>query len=125
MKVQLLTSLLKNDRKKFNLILSDGTIKIVDLYQIVMRALSGLSNSDKITVDQIEHYIYNMKIEYGNQDKGKIRKSDIIRILNILSSIAADMNKADPIIEYKDPEKTVYMYDSFFSFNLKFHYRNE
>lgn len=110
------------ERANYELSINGGEKKVVDLYKIIMMALGALANADKITVDDIHNTIDAMDIHRTGDGKTTLRASDITGTLKKISRMAAEINTKDPVIEYKELEKTVYMYDSFFSFNLRFHY---
>lgn len=110
------------DRANYELAVNNGEKKVVDLYKIIMMALGALANADKITVADILQTIEAMDIHRTGNGKATPRASDVTVTLKKISKMASEINTKDPVIEYKEDEKTVYMYDSFFSFNLRFHY---
>lgn len=110
------------DRANYELAVNNGEKKVVDLYKIIMMALGALANADKITVADILQTIEAMDIRRTGNGKATPRASDVTVTLKKISKMASEINTKDPVIEYKEHEKTVYMYDSFFSFNLRFHY---
>lgn len=110
------------DRASYQVTVSELETKVVDLYKIIMMSLGALANQDKISVDDIMDTIDAMEIQKVGSGKVKLRTSDVTATLKKISTMASKINLNDPVIEYKEIEKTVYMYDSFFSFNLRFHY---
>lgn len=112
------------DRASYQVTVSELETTVVDLYKIIMMSLGALANQDKISVDDIMKTIDAMEIQRVGigKDKVKLRTSDVTATLKKISIMASTINLNDPVIEYKEIDKTVYMYDSFFSFNLRFHY---
>lgn len=110
------------DRANYELSVNSSEKKVVDLYKIIMMALGALANADKIAVVDILKTIEAMDIQRIGSGKAKPRASDVTATLKKISKMASDINTKDPVIEFKEREQTVYMYDSFFSFNLRFHY---
>lgn len=95
---------------------------ILDTYQLVMLGLEHLATQDEISVTELYDKIleFNPKRMGGKGGSVSPRMADISKTLVVISDLAKEKNANDPVVAYKEETKSVFMYDSFFSFNLKF-----